>query len=133
MNKIWCKIDKYHYIYNCKKTGIIYPITIGKNKYDNWKIIDEANDDDYWFHIEDCPSSHVIINMQNHYANANQCKKNDIDKGLIKFASWLCKNTSKKNDNEKIIVIYTQVKNLTKGKYVGTVVCSTSKKIYKKT
>ena len=36
-------------------------ISIGKDAVQNWKIIDSANPEDYWFHIANCSSCHVIF------------------------------------------------------------------------
>jgi predicted ribosome quality control (RQC) complex YloA/Tae2 family protein len=111
--KIWTEIDAYNYSYNCKKTGNMYLITVGKNKHDNWKIIDNSHKNDYWFHLDNLPSSHVIVHIGE---NDHQ-----LDKAVLKFASWLCKKKSKKKDNEKLSIIYTQIKNITKGLHVGSV------------
>jgi predicted ribosome quality control (RQC) complex YloA/Tae2 family protein len=116
---MWHEIDKYNYTYTCPKTGIIYDLIVGKNKYDNWKIIDESNENDYWFHLEDCPSVHVIVCKKELNIDKND-KNYKIDKGLIKFASWLCKKKSKK-ENEKISIVYTQIKNLSKATQIGSV------------
>ena len=34
----------------------IYTIIIGKNKNENWAIIDDASGTDLWFHISEMPS-----------------------------------------------------------------------------
>ena len=112
--KIWNEIDGYNYSYNCKKTGNMYMITIGKNKNDNWKIIDNSHQNDYWFHLDNLPSCHVIVHIGE--------TDHQLDKAVIKFASWLCKKKSKKKDNEKLNIIYTQIKNITKGENIGSVI-----------
>ena len=61
--RAWEEIDSYHYEYNCKKTKNKYDLTIGKNKVDNWKILDDAHENDYWFHLENMPSAHVIVHI----------------------------------------------------------------------
>ena len=38
-----------------------YIIQIGKNKNENWELIDNASNTDIWFHIEDQPSCHVVL------------------------------------------------------------------------
>ena len=39
----------------------IYTIIIGKNKNENWAIIDDASGTDLWFHISEMPSCHVLL------------------------------------------------------------------------
>ena len=63
-----------------------YIITIGKNATDNWNIIDKADNDDMWFHLENESSSHVII---------HSLDKQIIPKNLIYKGAILCKKHSK--------------------------------------
>ena len=38
-----------------------YIILIGKNKYENALLLKTAESKDYWIHVKDYPSGHVII------------------------------------------------------------------------
>ena len=97
-----------------------YIITIGKNAMDNWNIIDNAESDDMWFHLENMPSSHVIIHM---------CDKQIIPKDLIYKAAILCKKHSKSNKVNNVHVIYTMIQNVKKAKEVGSVTTTNVKRI----
>jgi len=94
--------------------NIKFPITyfIGKNAYDNFKIIDISNPNDLWFHINNISSCHVIANISEpEYEFLT--KKQLLT--IIKKGALLCKqNTSKVKEEKKIEIIYTQVKNLVK-------------------
>jgi predicted ribosome quality control (RQC) complex YloA/Tae2 family protein len=36
-------------------------IKYGKNAKENWNLIDESSSDDLWFHIDNYPSTHVLL------------------------------------------------------------------------
>ena len=38
-----------------------FTIIIGKNAKNNWEILDNADDEDIWLHLDDLPSPYVII------------------------------------------------------------------------
>ena len=48
---------KETFIYENKE----YIIDIGKDKFENWELIDNSEPNDIWFHIEGSPSSHVFL------------------------------------------------------------------------
>ena len=48
-------------IINHKIDNYEYDIIIGQKDLENWQIIDESDEFDLWFHIDNLPSSHVII------------------------------------------------------------------------
>lgn len=50
-----------------------YTIIIGENAKDNWNIIDMADQNDIWFHINNIPSPHIIL-------KSNGKKINEINK-----------------------------------------------------
>ena len=97
---------------------------IGENDNDNWKIIDNAEGRQIWMHLKDFPSPHIII-------------KKDIDdlrleaelNGLSSFHNYLnygariCKQKAspKYRCMRNLTVIYTEVKNITKGRKPGEV------------
>lgn len=94
-------------------------IKVGQNAKENWQLIDESKQDDLWFHVEGHPSAHVVISMPD---------KSKVSKQTIKYAALLCKQHSKLNGNNKLTIIYTQIRNLSKGKEMGSVI---TKKIQK--
>jgi len=83
---------------------------LGRNAKENFLLIDEADPDDWWFHLSDESSGHCIVDSD------------IIDKEMIIYASNLVKEHSKLKNNKKVKVIYTQVKNLQKTKTIGQVI-----------
>lgn len=95
---------------------------IGQNASENFKIIDDANEFDMWFHIDGYPSCHVLCSIPNNVS------KKDLLK-IIKRGALYCKEHSKYNSEKSVSVIYTYVKNVTKTDVVGTVITNNAKKI----
>jgi predicted ribosome quality control (RQC) complex YloA/Tae2 family protein len=79
-------------------------ITIGKNANHNHSIILEADDEDIWFHLEDYPSSHVIV--------SNKYNNGQLTRSELKFCGRICKTRSKYSQCSKIKVNYTKIKNI---------------------
>lgn len=90
-------------------------ILIGENAADNWNIIDKADQNDIWFHLENKPSCHVLLCMDNKNIK-------EISKQTLKHCAILCKNGSKFGSHQNIGVIYTQRKNIKKGEDIGSVI-----------
>lgn len=93
-------------------------IIIGKNKEDNWKIFDEASNNDLWFHLDKFPSCYVIL-------------KEDFTKDNIYKAAELCKLNTKYRNLRDLLIIYTPKSNLRKGKEIGEVIIKNNKKVNK--
>ena len=100
-----------------------YEIYIGKNKEENWQLIDASNPDDVWFHIDNQPSCHVILK------NTQEDKLRDIPKQVLKRAAYLCKINSAAKTQPKCDVIYTLISAITKTNIVGQVVINGSTKL----
>jgi len=105
-----------------------FDIIVGTNAKENWDLIDSAEPDDLWFHVEDFPSGHVLIkerfeaktNLQQiHYPNQ-----------IISIGSQYCKSQSKFKDKKKLKIIYTKISNIKKGKTVGSVFVRNSQCIF---
>ncbi len=95
--------------------NILYKL--GRNAKQNFELIDEAtdiNNNYWWFHLDELPSGHCIIFNE------------EIDKCMIKIASLLVKNNSKFK-NQKVKIVYTQIKNVKKTKNLGEVLITNSK------
>ena len=108
-----------------------YEITfrLGRNAKENHELIDDADPDDLWFHLEGHPSGHCILEVNQKESKENSNNYN-IDTVDIIFAANLVKSYSKfKNYNKKLKVIYTPVKNLKKGKVKGEVIMLNLKKV----
>lgn len=88
---------------------------IGKNKEDNFSIIDISNKQDLWFHANNISSCHVVAKMPDEITKKNT-------KYIIKLGALLCKNNTNKLKNQKNIeIIYTQIKNIEKTNIIGCV------------
>jgi predicted ribosome quality control (RQC) complex YloA/Tae2 family protein len=82
---------------------------LGQNAYDNDSIIDNADKNDWWFHMNNKPSSHCIV------------ESNIINSNDIKFATDLIKTNTKYVKGEKNQFCYIQIKYLKKTKKKGQV------------
>ena len=105
------------FLFNDTKLDIELEIEMGQNAQENWDLIDKSEENDLWFHLQDYPSSHVVIHVLGK-------KKKDLDRKTIKYAALLCKQNSKMKSEKKVEVIYTQIKNVEKTEDVGSVVTS---------
>jgi len=92
-----------------------YTISIGKNKEENWQLIDASQPNDIWFHVDDQPSCHVILK------NSENVKLKDIPRQVLKRAAYLCKTNSAAKTQSKCDVIYTLISQITKTSVVGQV------------
>lgn len=101
---------------------INYTIKIGQNAKENWNLIDNSEPFDLWFHLDNYPSSHVII-AQDISSDPDIFYPNQI---LVLAANY-CKTYSKQKNSLKVKIVYTQIKNLTKGKEIGSVFISDEK------
>lgn len=98
-----------------------WTIIIGKNREENWKIIDEADPTDIWFHVRDIPSCHVILKNTENLSN--------VSRDVLKFSALLCKMNSKAKTEKKTIIMYTPVTFVNKTKTIGEVNVNTFKTI----
>lgn len=93
-----------------------YTIKIGKNAQENWDIISESSQNDMWFHLGgSMPSPHVVLIIPENF------KLKKIPTKIITECGSLCKKHSKFANIKKVSVIYTEIKNVTKGETVGSV------------
>ena len=83
---------------------------LGKNAQDNHNIIDNADKNDWWFHLTDFPSGHCIV------------ETDLLDKEDIIFASNLVKDNSKYKNINKVSVSYLQIKHIKKTNKPGEVI-----------
>lgn len=100
-----------------------FEIIVGTSAQENWEIIDEATQNDIWFHLEDLPSCHVILKSLNN-------KLKNFNKQTFIHCASICKENSKYKFHKNIEVIYTCVKNIKKTEPVGSVIASNTKSIY---
>ena len=86
----------------------------GKNAKDNHELIKNADQNDWWIHLRDDSSAHVIV------------EKDIIDEKDLEFA---CTKIFKKNKINPKQFIYTRIKNLKLGKKLGEVVFKKKEKV----
>lgn len=114
-------MKKFAHRFSNIKTPIEF--SIGCNARENDTIIDLADKNDIWFHVQDHPSCHVIASIPK-----EMTKKQIIT--IVKMGSNLCVNhTNKLKKEKKLVVIYTTVKHLQKTNVLGTVNASELKSI----
>ena len=105
--------------------SINYTIRVGQNAKENWNLIDSSDPFDVWFHLDNHPSSHVVIS-QDLASNKDLFYPNQI----IGIAADYCKSHSKQKLASKVKVVYTNIENLTTGKDVGSVFVSEGKYVH---
>jgi predicted ribosome quality control (RQC) complex YloA/Tae2 family protein len=96
-----------------------WQIFIGKNKEENWQLIDDASPTDIWFHVHEIPSCHVILKTDQDLRT--------IDKKVLKRCALLCKMNSKAKTEKKTSIMYTQIQNVKKTKNIGEVIANNYK------
>jgi len=104
--------------------GINIDFIIGGNAQENHDIIDNADEDDLWFHISDKPSAHVILKIPKDL----ELKKDELKK-IIKQGALICKEYSKYKKEKNVSIDYTKIKNVVKCEEPGAVTLSDVKKI----
>lgn len=96
---------------------------IGKNKKDNFQIIDNGKDEDIWFHAKNDSSCHIVCEINYEYS------KDELKK-IAKLGALLCKNNTNKLKNMRNVeIIYTFLKNVTKTEIEGCVTTTNTKTI----
>ena len=86
---------------------------LGKNAKENFELIDESfflNPNYWWFHVDEHPSGHCVV------------FSDILNRENIIFAAKLVKEHSKLKLNNKVKIIYTQIKNIKKTKICGQVI-----------
>ena len=81
-------------------------IRIGQNRKENHVLIDDADKNDWWFHIHNKPSSHIILESDN-------IEQTDFD--------YIASIFKEMKDLRKVTMCYQQVKYLKKTKNPGEV------------
>ena len=96
---------------------------IGKDKHENFEIIDCADKEDIWFHANTVSSCHVVCETP------LGLHENDLIH-IISVGGMLCKmNTNKLKTCKNVGIIYTKIKNVKKTKVVGCVITQDTKTI----
>lgn len=103
--------------------GLEITFHIGKSAVGNFEIIDNAKENDMWFHVDKEASSHVIAVIPEDFDKKNM-------KYVVKQGAILCRQHSHfKTLKKPVSIIYTKIKNITKTAIVGSVVVSEGKTV----
>lgn len=78
-----------------------FKISVGKNEKGNILLLKNSKKDDFWFHLKDLPSAHVIV----------KSNRQKLSEELINFAAKLCLSFSVKSSG-KYEVAYTKRSNV---------------------
>ena len=78
---------------------------IGQNATENDHLIEQSNDDDIWFHVDNKSSCHVVATISEN----NITRKNM--KYIIKQGALLCKMHSYPSE-KNLSIVYTKIKNI---------------------
>lgn len=89
-----------------------YTLFIGKNDKQNDYILSKlSNANDFWFHIKDAPSAHIIVKNSN--------KLEMLPDAIILNVAKILKNISYGQKASKVSIIYTMKKHVNKGTSKG--------------
>ena len=94
------------------KATITYKI--GQNAQDNFDIIDEADPEEFWFHVNNAPSAHILVTIPQEWDKKAQ-------QYLIKKGAELAKQHSSSKSEKDVSIVYTKIKNVTKTDIIGQV------------
>ena len=126
------------YIPSLKK-NIVYKI--GSDAKNNFELIDMANNDDLWFHLNNESSCHVIACLKNityttlddNMPNYYDLDFDDLDKKqkqqIIKQGALLYKQYSRMKSMKNVEIIYTKIEHVQKLDVIGSVVTYQEKTI----
>ncbi len=96
--------------------GITY--VIGQNQTENHSLLDGAEPDDIWFHVDGISSAHVVAHVPAGLGRKERGK-------LIKQGAVLCKShTHKVVSQRNIPIVYTSCRHVEKTDVPGQVVAS---------
>jgi len=92
---------------------------LGESMTENWKLLDEAKQDAYFFHLSSFPSGYVIL----------ETKTPTPTLEILRKAALLCKNGTKYRYLKDIKVDYCLCNNVTKSDKVGEVIFISNRKV----
>lgn len=100
------------------ENGKIYPLLIGRNKYENEELIKKSNQNDLWFHLEKISGPHFVLKT-----NGENIPKKYLSMIANLFSEY------KTNLPKRYSVIFTEIKNIKLTNEIGTVIPYKTKKI----
>lgn len=78
-----------------------FKISVGKNERGNIRLLKNSGKEDFWFHLKDIPSAHVIV----------KTNKQNLSEEAVQMAAKICVNFSVKGGG-KYLVDYTKCRNV---------------------
>jgi len=78
-----------------------FKISVGKNERGNVRLLKNSGKEDFWFHLKDVPSAHVIV----------KTNKQNLSEEAMQMAAKICVNFSVKGGG-KYLVDYTKRRNV---------------------
>ena len=91
--------------------------SIGTNAVNNFEIIDDADENDLWFHVNNLPSCHVIAKIPSDIVIERKNMKYIVKQGAL-----LCKQYSKYKSEKNVQIVFTKIKNIQKTNVPGSVI-----------
>ena len=119
------------------KLSVVYKV--GSNSKNNFDLIDEADSDDIWFHLNNESSCHVIACLKNityttrddDMPNCYDLNFDELDKKekhqIIKQGALLCKQYSRMKSMKNVEIMYTKIENVEKTDITGSVITRKTK------
>jgi predicted ribosome quality control (RQC) complex YloA/Tae2 family protein len=107
----------------CIKTTIEYHI--GGNAAENFELIDNAEPNDIWFHVDGLPSAHIVASIPE---SMRLDKKQWLK--IAKQGSVLCKQHSKYASQKNLPIVFTEIKNVEKTDVIGRVNITNQRTVY---
>ena len=78
-----------------------FKISVGKNERGNIRLLKNSGKEDFWFHLKDIPSAHVIV----------KTNKQSLSEEVVEFAAKICVSFSASGSG-KYLVDYTKRQNV---------------------
>ena len=93
-----------------------YIFRLGRNAKENFELIDDSLENDWWFHLDSYSSGHCVISHE-------KLEKFEITPEHKFFAGNLIKEHSKYKNEKNFLwkIIFTKIKNIVKTKTLGMV------------
>ena len=96
-----------------------YTILQGTCADENWKLLDSAKPNHYFFHLSSFPSGYIIL----------QCDDSKPRLPIIQYCAKLCQEGTKYKKLQNLKVDYCPCSNVMKGEVVGEVVYKSNRRV----
>ena len=106
---------------------------VGQSAKENWELLSRADQSYIWFHLDSFSSPYVI--MWSSINNLEEIIKISVDISSVNqflyYGAELCKKYSKYKNQRDIKIVFTDIKNISKGKKEGEAIIKNKKQIIK--